>query len=715
MEDFLVKVKPEYIIPINRGGNKGESQNDVSSKVIRDVEEQFLENVLGPGPEERPESEVTSLQAQAIETDVIAEELTDIVEGVKPINSDKADDNIDNSKDTNNTDAKDKGGEGGGGGGRNKKRPRDNRVSQKDRMCSSVKNGSKCQFGDTCPYSHDPLEFLAKKGPDIGNVCYQYEQLGWCQNGVSCRFGACHIDKATGDNLTRSIEEGGMRDKVHINILQKPLQILLRKKKYDFSKTSKAITSPITIVKAGTLTADDNNDADIAVGAEDIKEVTTVPYNDIEKSKSEGDSVTSTVTVALNADIPGEPLHASAGSSHLQAQGLLDFSPYAQFVKIVDFSNKVYVAPLTTVGNLPFRRVLQDFGADITCGEMAMANNLLQGQASEWALLRRHSSERDFGIQIAAGNPDQMHRLGRLLENETSSSFIDLNCGCPLDVVCNRGCGSSLMNKPNKLVEVVKTMASTLPSRSITVKIRTGWDEKNPNAHKIVPMLQKISNGRIAAIMIHGRSRLQRYHRLANWDYIFQAAQSQTQDGSLPTLPIIGNGDILSYEDWASHRSYLRSRADGALEETLGLCNCAMLGRGALTKPWLPTEIKENRHFDISASERLDMLKAFCNYGLEHWGSDTQGVNTTRRFLLEWLSFLYRYVPVGITYSTQKINQRPPLYFGRDDLETLLASGNSNDWVRISVMLLGPVGEDFHFMPKHKSNSYSPECDVSNG
>ena len=301
---------------------------------------------------------------------------------------------------------------------------------------------------------------------------------------------------------------------------------------------------------------------------------------------------------------------------------------------------------------------------------------------------------------------------------------------CPIDLLCDKGCGAALMNTKKRLLDVVSAMCTSLPSRSVTVKIRTGWSESDPSAHLLVPEIQKLSwtkQAKVAAIFVHGRSRLQRYHRLANWNYIAQVARSQNP--ALPLVPIIGNGDIFSFSDWESHCALLERDLETLVAadeqqqqqqqqqdqldvgEAMGLASCAMIGRGALIKPWLPTEIKERRYLDISASERLDMLKRFCNYGMEHWGSDQQGINTTRRFLLEWLSFLHRYVPVALlehSRGPQRINQRPPHYFGRCDLETLLASNNSQDWVRISEMLLGKVDEDFVFVAKHKTNSYAP-------
>lgn len=120
---------------------------------------------------------------------------------------------------------------------------------------------------------------------------------------------------------------------------------------------------------------------------------------------------------------------------------------------------------------------------------------------------------------------------------------------------------------------------------------------------------------------------------------------------------MFGNGD--AYD----HRTYWEN------VEATGV-DGIMIARGALIKPWIFTEIKERRDWDISARERLDMIGNLASFGLEHWGSDTLGVNATRRFVCEAMSFTYRYIPVGLLERfPSSLNDRPYPFRGRDELE----------------------------------------------
>lgn len=353
--------------------------------------------------------------------------------------------------------------------------------------------------------------------------------------------------------------------------------------------------------------------------------------------------------------------------------------------KKLDLEGKVLLPPLTTVGNLPFRRICKRFGVDITCGEMAMASNLLAGQASEWALLKRHACEDVFGVQLCSSRPAELARCAELLDEtlgEAGMDFVDLNAACPIDVVCSKGCGAALLERPARLRDLLQPLARVARC-PVTVKLRTGRDERAPTVLRtVVPHLR--AWGADAAVL-HGRSRLQRYAKCADWAYIAQCAAAAP-------VPLLGNGDIYTYHD------YERARAAGVAGVSVA--------RAALTKPWIFTEIKEHRLWDISASERLDMLADFCHHGLEHWGADTQGVEHTRSFLCHWLSFLYKYVPVGLLeVLPPHINDRVPRFRGRSDLETLLASPLADDWVKITEIFLGPAPDSFHFVPKHKSNT----------
>lgn len=649
--------------------------------------------------------------------------------------------------------------------GQNKKRPRDARTPDALKLCRAIARGEHCPFPSEgarkCKFSHDVKAYLADRPADIKEVeggCPAYNVHDKCEFGLMCRLGGNHLNLATGESLTKDVgtskreEDEGFEKETKeergkgTNMLRKEVQIQLRKNSYPFvckryfegkkhgrgkrwegekkkeeeikdddkkgeshqdettakepngEPSDKAASPAEPTEKSTTETAVKEDDMKNVEDKSEAKDDEVMADAKSEQGTAVKDELSKTTAAVEKEDSSADKAEAAASSSspstELAAVPDVDLSPLpAKTRPLIDFRNKVYVAPLTTVGNLPFRRIMKHFQADITCGEMALATGLLSGRASEWSLVRRHPSEDVFGIQIAAGHPDQITRCCEVLEKECSMDFVDLNMGCPIDLVCDKGAGAALMLRERKLKECLRGISDTL-SCPFTIKIRAGWDEGRPIAHKLVPTVQAWEIPRLSAVMLHGRSRLQRYTKLADWDYIAQVAAAQTS--SHPRLPLIGNGDIFSYTDYQ------------AIQERDGIESTAMLARGALIKPWLPTEIKESRHWDISATERLDVLKDFVKFGLEHWGTDQQGVNSTRRFLLEWLSFLHRYVPVGLLeVLPQAMNKRPPQHLcGRSDLETLMMSRNSADWVKISEMLLGPVPDGFRFEPKHKANSY---------
>ncbi|XP_056116226.1 tRNA-dihydrouridine(47) synthase [NAD(P)(+)]-like [Rhinichthys klamathensis goyatoka] len=526
--------------------------------------------------------------------------------------------------------------------GQNKSRPRMKPQSYEGRrLCPSIiqERDTKCFFGDKCRFLHDVSEYMRSKAEDLGEQCYLFNTFGKCQYGVSCRFAKAHTSAEMKNLVNADLYKPNAEREPVRNHLDKDLQRRLRKKQVSFSGAEAFLKT----ISRGKKLEDDPRDAD-----QETQESAVPPVK--------------TMGPITDADI----------IKLRQCEK-----------KQVDFRDKLYLAPLTTCGNLPFRRVCKRFGADVTCGEMAMCTNLLQGQASEWALLKRHASEDLFGVQLEGCFPDTMTRCAELLNQNIDVDFVDINSGCPIDLVYKKGGGCGLMTRTTKFEQIVRGMNSVLDV-PLTVKIRTGVQQNCNVAHKLIPEMKKWG---VSLITLHGRSREQRYTKSADWDYI------DTCSKLAAPVPLFGNGDILSYED------AMKARETGV--------SGIMLARGALIKPWLFTEIKESRHWDISSSERLDVLRDFSNFGLEHWGSDTQGVEKTRSFLLEWLSFLCRYIPVGLLERVpQRINERPPFYMGRDYMESLMASQHVGDWIQISEMLLGPVPGNFSFLPKHKANAY---------
>ncbi|KAJ3780844.1 zinc finger dihydrouridine synthase [Lentinula aff. detonsa] len=612
--------------------------------------------------------------------------------------------------------------------GQNKNR-RFGKVRDEQDICFKIAAGTLCEFGAECKYNHDLQNYLAAKPPDLWmptvdellsassgseetkNVpnsqparCHIFEEFGECKYGFKCRYLSAHIQKALSEDGTESlslvVDEA---KKAHaaisakeVNYVGADTQKLLRTKKYVF---------PVTDAYLRELQEADKREQEIEMERKHLKEAererreaedSTVVIAEPEQKQ---ETVTEDKTDNLHTQIAADGLHPDVDTPDVSIR-------FAEKNRL-DWRGKTYLAPLTTVGNLPFRRLCVSYGVDITCGEMGLATSFLSGSKEEWSLVRRHPSERTFGVQIAGNKANTLVPTAEVLAKECGSQggidFVDVNCGCPIDLVFKTGSGSALLDAPAKLGKALIGMNKALGSIPVTIKLRTGVKDGRNTAEKL--MTRAVGGGGesgwgIGCITLHGRTRQQRYTKLADWEYIRQcvdAVRAREADEDLPPVPIFGNGDCFSSHDY--HSAVDQYHVDGV-----------MIGRGALIKPWIFTEIKERREWDISSRERLEGVKKLAEFGLSHFGSDTSGINTTRRYLCEALSFQYRYVPIGLLeVLPARINDRAPRFRGRDELESLLASPNSADWVKISEMFLGPAPEAFVFVPKHKSNAYESQ------
>lgn len=311
----------------------------------------------------------------------------------------------------------------------------------------------------------------------------------------------------------------------------------------------------------------------------------------------------------------------------------------------MDFRGRVFLAPLTKGGNLPFRRLCLRHGCAVTMGEMAYAYQVVRRSKSELALLRKHTDETCFGAQIAASRAADAIAAG-LAAAERGAAWVDLNCGCPIHDVVKRGMGAVLLQRPAQLARLVGELVRGVPV-PVTVKIRLGWSEGEQNASEVAKAVEEAG---AAALTVHGRTREQRYSRAADWDAIARIAAERS-------IPVIGNGDLLTW--YETHDRWRRS----------GVAS-VMLGRGALIKPWLFREIAEQRAWEPTARERLAVLVDFVRLLKEHFRDDEKGKERTMRFLpwhLEWFS---RYRPLSGERWMAAAKQHPLLQTRMPDDET---------------------------------------------
>lgn len=222
--------------------------------------------------------------------------------------------------------------------------------------------------------------------------------------------------------------------------------------------------------------------------------------------------------------------------------------------------NPFVLAPMAGITDRPFRSFMREMGCGIVVSELVSSTGLKYSSPKTRKLMEFDSSQHPVGIQLFGENLEHLTDAAQIVE-QMGADFVDLNFGCPVPKVVNKGAGSACLRDLNKLRDVIRAAKSKL-GIPLTIKVRTGWDADTRNTHEVA---QVAYDEGVTWVAIHGRTRAAAYTGLADWDYI-RSVKAKSP------LPIIGNGDISS-----SMVAVERLNTSG--------CDGVMIARGCLKNP----------------------------------------------------------------------------------------------------------------------------------
>jgi len=238
---------------------------------------------------------------------------------------------------------------------------------------------------------------------------------------------------------------------------------------------------------------------------------------------------------------------------------------YGRMFKIGDIQlkNRVILAPMAGVCNSAFRLTVKEFGAGLVCAEMVSDKAILYKNVKTMGMLYIDEREKPLSLQIFGGEKESLVEAAKFVDKNTTADIIDINMGCPVPKITKCDAGAKWLLDPNKIYDLVAAVVDAV-EKPVTVKMRMGWDENHIYA---VQNAQAIERAGGQAVALHGRTRVQMYEGVANWDIIKEVKQSVS-------IPVIGNGDVKTPQD--AKRMLDETGVDGV-----------MIGRAALGNPWM--------------------------------------------------------------------------------------------------------------------------------
>ncbi len=257
----------------------------------------------------------------------------------------------------------------------------------------------------------------------------------------------------------------------------------------------------------------------------------------------------------------------------------------------VKLDNPFILAPLAGYSDLPFRLLCREYGASLCYSEMISCHGLTYRQKNTLDMLQTVADERPVNIQLFGSEPETMGRAAAML-TDYPIDLIDINMGCPVKKVIKKGAGAFMMKQPELAEKVIRQVCanSNLP---VTVKIRTGWSHDKITAPEFAQMIEQAG---ASAVAVHGRTWTDGFGGTVDRSVIAAVKEAVS-------IPVIGNGDILSYQDGL------------AMMQETG-CDAVMIGRGALGNPFVfrPGSRPANVAGIIPALHRhLELIEKYCS------------------------------------------------------------------------------------------------------